>query len=547
MKSLEERVEALEAKKYGVILNDEEVLLRDKLLSSLLSFTQHFFKIRTGKEYKDWPAVSGPSMLSQLVPAFEATVFETDPEKMKSILRQYFGVAPRTGKTELCLHFIAWGMAHFPDSLYMYITYSAELSRDNTKIIRDIMSLSEYRRLFGISIKHDSNKANHFILNTGGEVRGLGSDGPITGKGAGLSGLQRHGGAIVMDDLHKPYEAMYSRASREKVWNWYKSTASSRYNNPLFTPGILTAQRVHQEDIAGIFLGLDEEGNRNDEHTWVDVSLPMVDKIGNLLRPDMFTKESAREKARVMPYEWAAQYQQDPTDDANSLFSVEDFPVLNVMPNIEVAFVCVDSACCTGEKNDYTAISCLGLYKRQLFLRDSLFNDKNKKNKDDNWGLHLINTVQEKIEPDEIEDRILSFMMETMDQNDIPNPSIIVIELAGVAYAISKSLKKKPGITVIDIQRSGVDSTPKSRRFGYMQPYIKRGMITIQSGRRFNKVFLSHMTKITPNDSHSHDDIADTIQMACEKCFDQEVIQNYIVSNERKAPVLSSFVDTAKW
>lgn len=532
MQGMEARIASLEAKKKNSVLSQDDVALRDRLKGSLLEFTQYFYPLRKRQKYVDWPGQSRPSMLSQIIPELEGTL-NSDIDKLKEYLRIYIGCAPRYGKTEISLHYIAWALANHPDSFFMYVSYAAELSREHTKIVRNIVSIPEYGRLFGVYLDPDLRKANHFAVNTGGEVYGVGAGGPITGKGAGIQGINRYGGAIIIDDIHKPNEACSSLASREKVSDWYKNTLSSRVNDPKRTPIIFIGQRVHQDDQPGKLISFDEDGNAYDEYSWKPVIIPTVDRAGNPIRPDQHDKESCARKAKAMPYVWAAQYQQNPTDDANALFSARDFQVLDKMPNIEVTFITIDTACQANDWNDYTVFSFFGLYKQKI---DEYVTDE--------WAIHCLNVLQKRIEPENIESELDSFLGSCL--NFTVKPKIIIIELAGVAYSIAGNLRKKPGITTLDIQRSGSKKS-KVQRFIDMQPYVKQGKVTLPYGALHNKMVIEHMTKITPNESHSHDDLADTIQMACEKCFDQEILQNYIDSDVRKTPTLSTFVNTTAW
>lgn len=532
MLGIEERLTALETKRANEILQPEEIILRDKLKGSLLEFTKYFYKLRKKQQYVDWPARSRPSMLSRIVPELEKTLSD-DLDELRDNLRIYIGCPPRYGKTELSLHYIAWALANYPDSFFMYVSYAAELSREHTKIVRSIVSIPEYGRLFGIYLNPELRKANHFSVNTGGEVYGVGAGGPITGKGAGIQGLNRYGGAIIIDDIHKPNEACSSIASRQNIADWYKNTLSSRVNDPNRTPIIFIGQRVHQDDQPGKLLSVDENGDQYDEYKWKPIIIPALDSAGNPLRPDLHDRKACEMKAKSMPYVWASQYQQNPTDDANALFKIEDFPILDQMPDIEITFITVDTACQANEWNDYTVFSFFGVYKQKIGNYVT-----------DDWAIHCLNVQQKRVEPESIEHELDSFLGSCL--NFHVKPKIIVIELAGVAYSISGNLRRKPGITVLDIQRSGSKKS-KVQRFIDMQPYVKSGKITFQHGSLHNRSVIEHMCKITPNESHSHDDIADTIQMATEKCFDQEIIQNYIVTKEKEVPIISSMVNTSVW
>ena len=60
MLGIEERLTALETKRANLILQPEEIILRDKLKGSLLEFTKYFYKLRKKQQYVDWPPDQGP-------------------------------------------------------------------------------------------------------------------------------------------------------------------------------------------------------------------------------------------------------------------------------------------------------------------------------------------------------------------------------------------------------------------------------------------------------------------------------------------------------
>ena len=63
---------------------------------------------------------------------------------------------------------------------------------------------------------------------------------------------KRYGGAVIIDDPHKPAEAL-SEIKRQNVIDWYQNTMKSRLNGNN-TPVIIIMQRLHEEDLSGFLL-----------------------------------------------------------------------------------------------------------------------------------------------------------------------------------------------------------------------------------------------------------------------------------------------------
>ena len=182
-----------------------------QLLGSLLDFTRIFYRVRTGREFIISKPIGRES--HHLVIARELSkVLRLETNRL------LINVAPGSGKSELCRHFIAWALAKYPDSNFLYISFSHERAETNTAIIRDIISLPGYKKLFGVTINPDFSARDSFKTNFGGSVIAFGSSGSITGADAGLPGLDRFSGAIVMDDMHKPDE-VFSDTIRNGVIN----------------------------------------------------------------------------------------------------------------------------------------------------------------------------------------------------------------------------------------------------------------------------------------------------------------------------------------
>ena len=54
----------------------------------------------------------------------------------------------------------------------------------------------------------------------------------------------------------------------------------------------------------------------------------------------------------------------------------------------------------------------------------------------------------------------------------------------------------------------------KTARFFECQKFVASHQVSLTKGAKHVEMVLDHMRKITTNDSHAHDDIADTMEMA---------------------------------
>jgi hypothetical protein len=108
----------------------------EKLLGSLLLFCKFFYKLRTGKEF------SLPSPIDR-----ECHFITLSKELTKCVNhtsnRLMINIPPRHGKTELIIHFIAWSLARYPDSNFLYVSYGHKLASKQTQIIRQIVNMHE--------------------------------------------------------------------------------------------------------------------------------------------------------------------------------------------------------------------------------------------------------------------------------------------------------------------------------------------------------------------------------------------------------------------
>lgn len=463
----------------GKNLEDINLIEKYKLQGSLLEFTQIFYRLRTGRMF----TLSEPSgRESHYLTICKALVKVLDGETNRLIIN----VPPRYGKTELLIHFIAWAICNYPDSNFIYVSYSHSLAKKQTQTIREIITLPHYRKMFDVELKDDTQAKDNFELKQGGSVYAAGSGGTITGRGAGINGCDRFGGCIVIDDIHKPSEVT-SDTMRESVNNWYFNTLQSRINGPN-TPIIFIGQRLHEDDLAS---NLIKSGD------WDLVIIPSIDDAGNILHPTMHDRNSLLKMKEQSPYEFASQYQQDPQPSGGGIFKPEWFYLMDNEPDILATFITADTAETDKDYNDATVFSFWGIYKIDNFGRET-----------DTFGLHWLDCKEIRVEPKDLKDEFLEFYLECM--NHRVKPKLAAIEKKSSGVTLLSVLKDLRGITVRQIERTR-SSGNKTSRFLEIQPYVARKEISFTIYSRHIDLCINHMKKITANNTHRDDDIADTL------------------------------------
>lgn len=420
-----------------------------------------------------------------------------------------------THNTELLINFTSWAMARHPDSNFIYVSYSHSLSRKQTATIKQIIDLPMYRYLFGVNIRDDVSAKDNFETTHGGSVYAAGAGGSITGRGAGINGSRGFGGCIIIDDILKPDEAC-SDTVREGINNWFYNTLQSRVNSPA-TPIIFIGQRLHEDDLASKLIETGE---------WESVIIPALDVAGNPLHPLMHSLSMLKKMQDTMPYEFAAQYQQNPQPAGGGIYKKEWFVLHENEPNILATFITCDTAETDKDYNDATVFSFWGLYRVQ---HGDILTDIT--------ALHCIDCVEIRIEPRELESEFLAFYAACMRYKIKPN--IIGIEKKSTGVTLSSLISKYQGLQVINIERTKLSGS-KTARFLEAQPYVAARRISLLENAKHTYKFIEHMRKITANNSHRFDDICDTMYDAIKMALIDNIIFRYKESKPDYAQIAKS-------
>ena len=222
------------------------------------------------------------------------------------IKRLIVEMPPRHGKSmEASEYFPAWFLGRNPDKRVMLASYGAELASEFGAKARDL--LVEYGpTLFGVQVNPAKSAAHNWKLKgRRGGMATAGVGGAMTGKGADI---------LIIDDPVKNHDEAQSQLHRERVWNWYTSTAYTRLEPDGAV--IIIQTRWHEDDLAGRAQLQEDEG-------WTIIRMPATcddpendplgRKMGAALWPRRFGKRRLAQIAKsVGSFVWNALYQQRP-------------------------------------------------------------------------------------------------------------------------------------------------------------------------------------------------------------------------------------------
>lgn len=483
----------------------EKEQLSSELKGSLLLFTRFFYKSLTGREF----IVSNPpgreSHHITICKAYTDLFREQKPSHGLLI-----NVPPGYGKSVMTCMWIAWCYAHYPDCNFLYISYSHDLAAAHTSFIKQIMTSRMYKYLFDVEISGDTRAKDHFMTNAGGVIAAFGSSGSVTGRNAGNQGLPRFSGCVLIDDAHKPSE-VHSASTRETVIRNYTETIMQRPRDTR-VPIVFIGQRLHEDDLAAYLM------SGKDVRDWDRIILKGIDEAGNALYPEVQTLEYLRDLQEKQPFVFSSQIQQEPIPSGGSLFKPNWFIKLDFEPAITTTFITADTAETDKSYNDATVFSFWGLYEIETMGR-----------KTGEYALHWIDCQELRIEPKDLKEAFMDFYGDCM-RHKVP-PKVAFIERKSTGVTLTSVLSDLRGLSVRGIERSRASGS-KTQRFLTTQPYVAAKQISFTKDAKHAEMCINHMSKITANDSHRHDDIADTLCDAVKIGLIDKSIQRNITQND---------------
>lgn len=464
----------------AIDLNKEQEASR--LRGSLLEFTCYFYQYITGREFIISKPIGRESHHITIAKAY-TDLFWNQIESHGLLMN----VPPGYGKSVMTCMWIAWCFAHYADCNFIYISYSHDLASKHTAFIKQIMSSRMYKYLFDVEISHDSRAKDKFSTTVGGTVSAFGSSGSITGSNAGLPGLNRWSGCPIIDDAHKPDE-IYSESTRQSVIRNYQETILQRPRD-VKVPIAFIGQRLHEDDLAAYLL------SGKDVRKWKTIILKGIDGAGNALYPEAQPISYLKELQEKQPFVFYSQIQQEPVPAGGSLFKPDWFVLLEKEPTFLSTFITADTAETNKSWNDASAFSFWGVYEIETMGR-----------KTGDLGLHWLDSIELRIEPKDLKEAFIDFYANCSMH---PKPPLMAaIEKKSTGVTLISVLRELRGMQIREVERTAASGS-KTQRFLEMQPYIASRRISFTENAKHVNLCITHMSKITANNSHKHDDLAD--------------------------------------
>jgi len=282
---------------------------------------------------------------------------------------------PRHGKSELASRmFPAWHLGRHPDHEIIAASYNVSLAMTFSRKVKEVLEDPNYQSVFGTRLNpnHQSSEEWGIEDNRGGYVA-AGVGGGITGKGCNV---------LLIDDPLKNAEEADSPDVRNKLFDWYTSTAYTR-----LAPGggvLIIETWWNDDDLAGrlqVAMAEDEDADQfevvkypavAESDEWND---PITDEIvrldGNDENPAGYTLlrrkgeplhehrydilKLNRIKKTLPARFWSALYQQNPVPDDGDYFTKDQFKRA-APPNIKKCnvYIAWDFAISEKKQNDFT-------------------------------------------------------------------------------------------------------------------------------------------------------------------------------------------------
>jgi predicted phage terminase large subunit-like protein len=274
--------------------------------------------------------------------------------------RLIISMPPRHGKSELATkRFPAWCIGRHPRWQVIQVTYSQEFAEDFGRKVRDILRDDTYRQIFpGLHLKTGSQAADRLEMEEGGILVFTGVGGAVTGRGADL---------LIIDDPVKNREEAESPATRQKVWDFFTSTAYTR-----LMPGgriIIIMTRWSEDDLVGRIFNTDFVP-AHEADKWHVLELPAIKVVNGqemALWPEEYPLEELRSKREFLgPRDWSSLYQQKPTPEDGDYFKKGDilasvYKAPSDLPKNIVKYGGSDHALKVAQGRDYNVIGCVGV------------------------------------------------------------------------------------------------------------------------------------------------------------------------------------------
>jgi predicted phage terminase large subunit-like protein len=376
---------------------------------------------------------------------------------------------PRHGKSEITsIRFPAWCFGRNPQIQIIGCSYAESLAYSFSYAIRETISSPSYQRLWQLGLDkagavrwqlaNKDNKRDSYIA--------AGVGGGITGEGADI---------LLIDDPVKNAEEAESAVYRDKVWEWYTTTARTRLQPDGAIVLIMT--RWHKDDLAGRLLEQARIDPKADQ--WEVLHLKAISE-NRALWPEKYDIDSLNNiKASIGSRAFVALYQGEPALAEGNIIKREWFKYYKEKPQFSRIIHSWDTAFKKGASNDYSVCSVWG---------------------ESQSGYYLLDLWRQRVEFPELK-RV------AIELNQRDRPSALLIEDRASGQSLIQELRRDTLLPVIPVK---VDND-KEARVNAISPLIEAGKIYLPESTNWLHDYIEELTSFP---SGEYDDQVDSTSQA---------------------------------
>jgi predicted phage terminase large subunit-like protein len=397
-------------------------------------------------------------------------------------------MAPRFGKSlMISVYFPAWYLGRNPDHKVIVASHTADLAIDMARKVRNLMQTAEYRKIFpNVHISADAKAAGKWNTNKGGEYFAVGVGGALAGRGGDL---------IIIDDPISEQDIKNGNFdSLDVVYEWFRAGLRTR----LMPEGriVVLHTRWHQRDLIGRLLkdgALNEEGDRYEMFEF-----PAILNVDNppdhpthppkSLWPEQWSLEALqRTRASMPPWQWNAQYMQDPTAQDSAIIKRDwiKWWTAPKPPKVDFIVQSWDTALTTKERSDFSVCQTWGIWTSD---------------KDDSQNVILLNRVRGKWEFPDLKEK-------ARQQYEDWTPDSVIIEAKASGQPLIDEMRRS-GIFVQSF--SPGKGQDKIARLNAVSDMFASGQVWFPETQWAQEV----VEEIIAFPSAEHDDETDTMTLA---------------------------------
>lgn len=286
--------------------------------------------------------------------------------------RLLINIAPRHLKSTIAsVAFPTWEWIEQPWMRYLFLSYSQRLSNKLSLKRRSLIRSSWYQSHWGDSftLSPDNDQKTEFSNNHQGQMFASSLGGTVMGEG---------GEGVIVDDPHDP-EAADSDAQRETTLEAFNEAIGTRLNDPENGFIVVIMQRVHDLDVSGHVLSeiggythlcLPTEAEEFQTLYFPLSGREVIRTPGDMLHPDRFPQEKAREAERILgSYGYAGRHQQRPVPREGGMIKAKWFQRYRTPPaQLDQIVLSLDTASKAAEINCPWAAGVWGIKNGLYYL-----------------------------------------------------------------------------------------------------------------------------------------------------------------------------------